>query len=96
MDKITLDDVEKLAKLARLGLTKEEMKKLAPQMSEILNFAKQLDEVDVNGVEPTSQVTGLANVFSVDSCTKSEVNREDLLSNAPEKENGFIKVKSVL
>lgn len=96
MSKITLEEVEKLAKLARLGLTEKEKEILAPQMSEILNFAEQLDEVNIQDVEPTSQVTGLCNVYRPDEIRKSEASREELLSNAPQREKGFIKVKSVL
>lgn len=96
MDKISLEDVKKLAKLARLGLTEEEMTKLAPQMSEILNFAEKLNEVNIAEVKPTSQVTGLKNVFREDCVKASAATREELLNNAPNAENGFIKVKSVL
>ena len=96
MSKITADEVEKLAKLARVGLTKEETQTLASQMTEILGFAEQLDKVDVSGVEPTSQVTGLANVFRDDKVIRAENTREELLSNAPETEAGSIKVKKVL
>lgn len=96
MDKITNEDVKKLAKLARLGLKDQEIEALAPQMTEVLNFAKQLDEIDVSGVEPTSQVMGLRNILREDKIEGSLITREELLSNAPQSEDGFIKVKSVL
>lgn len=96
MSKITTADIEKLATLARVGLTEAEKKSLAGEMSSILEYVKQLDEVDVKNVEPTSQVTGLRNVTRNDEVIRSEIGREELLSNAPETENGFIKVKSVL
>ncbi len=96
MSKITVEEVEVLAKLARVGLTHEEKLSLAAQMSEILDYSKALDEVDVENVAPTSQVTGLTNVYREDRVEKSALSREELLANAPETEGGAIKVKAVL
>lgn len=96
MNKITTNEVEKLAKLARLGLTKEEVSSLSLEMSAILDYVKQLDEVDVSGVEPTSQVSGLTGVTREDKVVSSAIERKELLSNTPDTDNGFIKVKSVL
>jgi aspartyl-tRNA(Asn)/glutamyl-tRNA(Gln) amidotransferase subunit C len=96
MDKITISDIDKLATLARLGLTETEKQSLAEQMTDILEYVKQLDEVDVSQVEPTSQVTGLKNVTREDKILRSDIDRDELLSNTPDTENGFIKVKSVL
>lgn len=96
MDEITNADIEALARLSRLGLTEEEKQSLLGEMTAILEYVKQLDEVDVKGVEPTSQVTGLNSVYRKDQVVRSEIDRDSLLANAPEKENGFIKVKSVL
>jgi aspartyl-tRNA(Asn)/glutamyl-tRNA(Gln) amidotransferase subunit C len=96
MEKITIEDVEKLAKLARVGLKDNEKQSLASQMTEILNYVKQLDEIDTSSVEPTSQTTGLSNVYVEDAKEECCISRDDLLSNAPQQEDGFIKVKSVL
>ncbi len=96
MSKITVEEVEALAKLARVGLTDEEKRSLAAQMSEILDYARALDEVDVQDIAPTSQVTGLTNVYRQDIIVRSELSREELLANAPESEGGSIKVKAVL
>lgn len=96
MDKITPEEVVKLANLARLGLSDKEMDELAPQMTEILAFAEQLNEVDVQGIELTSQVTGAVNVYREDEKWNCDIKRDQLLKNAPESEDGFIKVKSVL
>jgi aspartyl-tRNA(Asn)/glutamyl-tRNA(Gln) amidotransferase subunit C len=94
MDKITVKDVEKLAKLARLGLSDKEKESFATQMTEILGYVKQLDEIETGDVEPTSQVTGLKNIMADDGIRECLVDRDQLLSNAPESENGFIKVTS--
>jgi len=96
MNKITTTDIDKLAQLARLGLTGAEKESLATEMTAILDYVKQLDEVDVSKVEPTSQVTGLCNVTREDKMVNCDIERDEILSNAPETENGFIKVKSVL
>lgn len=96
MSEITTADIEKLAVLARVGLTEAEKKSLAGEMTAILEYVKQLDEVNVGGVDPTSQVTGLTGTSRKDGIVRSDIGRDELLSNAPETENGFIKVKSVL
>ncbi len=96
MSEITAREVESLAKLARVGLTEEERASLAAQMSEIIDYVAELDQVDVSKVEPTSQVTGLYNIYREDKVVDSLITREDLLSNAPEVEGGAIKVKAVL
>lgn len=96
MEKISTEDVEKLARLARLGLQEDEKAVLAVQMTEVLGYVEQLDEVDIDGVEPTSQVAGLKNIYIADKKQRCDIPREELLANAPEKEDGFIKVKPVL
>lgn len=96
MSEITKTEIEKLAKLARVGLTETETESLAKEMSAILDYVKQLDEVDVSGVEPTSQVTGLSGISRADEVVPSDISRDELLSNAACTENGFLKVKSVL
>ena len=96
MSKITKEEIIKLAKLARIGLSEEEISSLEKEMSSILEYVELLKEVDVTGVEPTNQVTGLLNTTRQDKIVDPQISREDLLANAPETENGFIKVKSVL
>jgi len=96
MSKITVKEVEALAKLARVGLAEEEKVSISGQMTEILEYAKQLNDVDTSKAEPTSQVTGLTNVYREDVIFASEVSRENLLANAPEFEDGFIRVRTVL
>lgn len=96
MEKITKEQIENLAKLARVGLTEEEKVSLSSDMNSILEYVKQLDEVEISGLEATSQVTGLKNITRVDEIKASTISRVDLLCNASETEDGFIKVKSVL
>jgi aspartyl/glutamyl-tRNA(Asn/Gln) amidotransferase C subunit len=96
MEKINELEVEKLAKLARLGLTSEENTLLAKQMSEILVFSQKLEEVETGNIVPTSQVTGLTNVFRDDDVIDCQLSRDELLSNTPSVEDGYIKVRTVL
>ena len=95
--KLLKQQIEHIAKLARLELTAAELKKYGSQLSSILNYIDQLKEVEVTGVEPTAQVTGLANVFRPDKAgdwDKKEI--EIALDNAPEKQERFVKVKRVI
>ncbi len=74
---LTHDQVRHIAKLARLGLKDEEVSRFAIQLSEILGYVEKLNEVNVENVEPTSQVTGLQNVMREDKvehfCTREEL-----------------------
>jgi aspartyl-tRNA(Asn)/glutamyl-tRNA(Gln) amidotransferase subunit C len=96
MAKLTRDDVLKLAELARLKLTDEEIEEFSSELSAILKYVEQLQSVDVNGLEPTSQVTGLTNVTREDKIEDYGYKPEDLLKNVPNVENNQIKVKKVL
>ncbi len=88
-------NVSHVAKLANLSLTKEEKEKFEKQLSETLDYVNQLKEIDTNGIEPTSQVTGLENVARNDEAIPS-FSQEESLSNTKNKHNGFFKVKAVL
>jgi len=96
MAKLTRDDVLKLAKLSRLQLTDEEITQFTEEISAILQYVEQLQNVDLKGVEPTSQVTGLVNVTRPDVEKSYGPTAEDLLKNVPETEDRHIKVKRML
>lgn len=94
------EDIRKLAALARLELTEEEVVQQGEDMDAILGYIKQLNGVDVGGLEPTSQVTGLMNVLREDEAavrTEAEAlaNRDELLANAPDQKDGYIRVPGV-
>lgn len=93
---LTKQEVEKIALLARLGLSEEEKETFAKQLSSILDYVEQLKEVDTQGIEPTAQVTGLENVMREDEV--EDVNtqtKEKLMKQAPDLEDDLIKAKSV-
>jgi aspartyl-tRNA(Asn)/glutamyl-tRNA(Gln) amidotransferase subunit C len=96
MAKLSRDDVLKLARLSRLHLTDEEIAQFTDEISAILGYVEQLQKVDLKGVEPTYQVTGLKNVMRPDEIKDYGVSPEELLKNAPATEKGHIKVKRML
>lgn len=96
MSKITIDDVRRVAALAKIAVTDEEAKKLAKELDAILEYVRQLDAVDTKGLEPTYQVTGLINVTRKDEVIDYGTTRDDLLTNAPRKRDGQIEVPKVL
>lgn len=94
---ITKKQVSHVAKLARLGLTKEEKEKFTEELSAILDFVNKLNEVKADKIKPTAQVTGLENVYRQDKGrVKSKQETDKLLELAPETERGYVKVKAVL
>ncbi len=88
-------DVSRVAKLANLILSPQEQKKFEKQLEETVKHIKSLKEVNTNGFEPTSQVTGLENVLREDEVRPS-LSQEEALSNAKSVHNGFFKVKGIL
>jgi aspartyl-tRNA(Asn)/glutamyl-tRNA(Gln) amidotransferase subunit C len=95
MSKIGTTQVERIAKLARISLSPEETEKMSVELGQILEFVEQLQAVDIEGVEPTDQVTGLEDVWRED-VVRPSLPREELLSNAPAQKDGYIVVKRVL
>jgi len=90
------EEVRKIAELARLGLTDEEVKKFSGQLTDILDFVEQLSELDTENIEPTSQVTGLENVLEEDEEVVYVEEKTDLLKCSPQEiEARQILVKSV-
>ncbi len=74
-----MKEVKKIADLARIKLSKEEEKRHAETISVVLGYMKILDEVDINGVEITCQVTGLENVTRKDEIVDCE-NSDELIN----------------
>jgi len=94
---ISEQDVKHIAKLARLGLTQNEIRKFQKELSSILNYIEKLKEVDISKAEPTSHPIEVKNVMRDDEVrsTKSEV-RKKIMDLAPETKEGYLKVKSIL
>lgn len=96
MSKLSRDDVLKLAQLSRLDLTDDEIDEFTGEISEILQYVEMLQDADVVGLEPTSQVTGLTNVTRTDDVIDYGYTPKELLKNLPEQQDGQIKVRKVL
>jgi aspartyl-tRNA(Asn)/glutamyl-tRNA(Gln) amidotransferase subunit C len=96
MADLTRDDVLKLAHLARLTITDEEVEKYRLELSEILHYVEQLQNADVEGLEPTSQVTGLKNVMREDEIADYGVTPDDLLATSPRTEGRHVKVNRMI
>lgn len=96
MADLTRDDILKLAKLARLDLTDEEVSEYSEELTEILKYVEQLQSINVDGLQPTSQVTGLVNVMRKDEILNYGYDSLDLLENVPTTENNQIKVKRMI
>jgi len=94
------EEIKKIAELARMNLTEGEVEKYKKDISEILDYMKNLSEVDTSNIEPLYNITGLFNVFRKDEISDDKKdrlkNREDYLKQAPQKEGNYFKVKKVL
>ena len=77
------DDVRHIAKLARLHISDDEIPKYAKELSSILDFVDQLQEVDTSSVDATAQVTGLQNAFREDKVLESPADADALLECSP-------------
>jgi aspartyl-tRNA(Asn)/glutamyl-tRNA(Gln) amidotransferase subunit C len=92
---ITIKEVEHVANLARLELSEAEKEQFAGQLNAILKYAEKLNQLDTDGIEPTSHVLPLSNVMREDT-VKPSWPIEKVLLNAPEEEDGQFKVPAVL
>jgi aspartyl-tRNA(Asn)/glutamyl-tRNA(Gln) amidotransferase subunit C len=92
---LTASNVEHVAKLAKLTLSKAESSKLTSQLSDTLDYIERLNEIDTTKVEPTDNVTGLVNITRKDEI-KDSLTQAEVLSSSKNVHNGFFKVKAVL
>ena len=96
MTHIARTDVLKLAKLSNIKLRDDEIDKFVVELDAIVQYVEQIDLVEIDGLKPTDQVTGLQNVTRPDEVIKYDSTQEDLLKNLPKKDGKYIKVKRVL
>lgn len=92
---INIQDVEHVARLARLDLNEEEKEMFTAQLDAILKYAEKLNELDTENVEPTTHVLHVSNVMREDKVHES-LPIEKVLRNAPDDEDGQFKVPAVL
>jgi aspartyl-tRNA(Asn)/glutamyl-tRNA(Gln) amidotransferase subunit C len=92
---IDKEEVKRIALLARMGIDETDLEKFQNQLSNILNNFNILQEVDTSDLPPTAQSISLTNVFREDN-TRPSYTTEEVLSNAPQREEDYIKVQAVL
>ncbi|WP_102272838.1 Asp-tRNA(Asn)/Glu-tRNA(Gln) amidotransferase subunit GatC [Cytobacillus massiliigabonensis] len=95
MSRISADQVKHVANLARLAITEEETEKFTNQLDAIISFAEQLNEINTDGVEPTSHVLDMKNVMRED-IPQEGLPQSEVLKNAPEHQDGQVKVPSIM
>jgi aspartyl-tRNA(Asn)/glutamyl-tRNA(Gln) amidotransferase subunit C len=94
---ITKKEVQKVAKLARLGLTEKEIKKFQKDLSSILDYIEKLKTADVSRVKPYLYPIEVENIMRKDK--SGEINLETvkkIIKMAPERKGNFLKTKSIL
>lgn len=95
---ISKEQVEHIARLARIELTEEEKERFTKELSSILDYVNQLNKVDTSKIEGISQVTGLESIMREDGCQKTENRKEKaekLLKEAPQRKGDYIQVPKV-
>ncbi|MBP2240907.1 aspartyl-tRNA(Asn)/glutamyl-tRNA(Gln) amidotransferase subunit C [Cytobacillus eiseniae] len=95
MSRISAEQVKHVANLARLAISEEESEKFTKQLDAIITFAEQLDELDTEGVEPTTHVLNMINVMREDE-SKAGLSQAEVLKNVPDHQDGQIKVPSIM
>ena len=93
-ERLSADEVRQIAALARISMNDEEIEIMRGQMVNILNNIDVLNNVDTDGVDPTGHSVDVRSVMREDQSRES-LEPEDVLLNAPNSEDGFIRVRSV-
>ncbi len=93
--RITKEDVEKIAKLAKLSFSEDEIEKFRGHLDEILTYVDKLNELDTEHVDPTYYVQHVTDVMREDQL-KESLPRENVLRNAPAQAKGFFRVPKII
>ena len=93
--RISKNEVQKVAKLSRLQLSEAEVDELTTQMGAILEYVEKINELDTENVEPLAHSLPVSNVFREDIIGES-LGTEKTLANAPQREGDFFKVPKIL
>ena len=92
---ITREEVEHVARLARLELSEDEKDLMTAQLDRILGYMDKLNELDMSQVEPTSHVIPMVNVMREDEA-KPSLSPDDALANAPDRETPYFRVPRII
>ena len=93
--KITPEEVSHVANLARLRLSPEEVETMAKQLHDILTYVAKLNELDTEGITPTTHAISIVNAFREDE-VKPSLDREKTLANGPQQDGEFFVVPRVI
>jgi aspartyl-tRNA(Asn)/glutamyl-tRNA(Gln) amidotransferase subunit C len=94
-ERISAAEVAKVARLARLALTDEELERATVQLGDIVDHFADIDELDLDGVEPMTQPLPISNVLR-DDVVVAGLDRDEVLAAAPEVEDGRFKVPPII
>ena len=92
---ITEEEVEHVGWLARIEIDRSKSKEYAEQLNSVLDYFKQLDEVDTEGVEPTYHIEDLVNVLRPDNVIES-LTQEEALQNTEHKKDGYFRAPGIM
>jgi aspartyl-tRNA(Asn)/glutamyl-tRNA(Gln) amidotransferase subunit C len=92
---VTTDEVLKIAELAALSFTPDEVKRLTGELNRILEYMEKLNELDTSDVDPLHHVLDMTNVMRDDEVRPS-LPREEVLKNAPDAVDGYFRVPKVI
>ena len=94
MDMISRDETKHIAELARIGVSEKEVDKFSKDLSAILDWMKELEEVNIKNIEPMAHISGVKNNLREDR-EKEFLNREEIIKLFPEEKDGYDKVRAV-
>lgn len=100
MSKLSKKEIERVASLARIKFSEKEKEKMADGLSAVLSYIDKLKEVDTEGIEPISNMTGMENVLRKDEAIKKPLEDQaadavKLVEMAPDSKDNFVKVKAI-
>ncbi len=92
---LTPEEVRHIARLARVGLSQDDMSRFQDQLSQILDYFQRLQEADTENVPPTAHTLAMHNIMRDDE-PRPSFDKEDILANAPQREGDLFRVRAVL
>ena len=93
--KITREEVEHVAHLARLNLNQQELEKMTEQLDNLLSYVAKLDELDTENIKPTTHAFSISNAFR-DDIVQESLSRKEALANSPKQNDEYFIVPRIL
>ncbi len=92
---LTPEEVTHIARLARVGLSQDDVSRFQDQLSQILDYFQRLQEADTENIPPTAHTLAMHNIMRDDE-PRPSFDKEDILANAPQREGDHFRVRAVL